>query len=136
MAKSLASIQRALILAEPEGYVRVFMVEGQPMRELLAICLTQGAAPAYVARLMQAIEPATDEAAAPPDPNQLLIEPLSERELEVLALIANGLTNQAIAEELVIALSTVKKHVNNILGKLNVGNRTEATSRARELNIL
>ena len=106
------------------------------MRELLAICLTQGAAPAYVARLMQAIEPATDEAAAPPDPNQLLIEPLSERELEVLALIANGLTNQAIAEELVIALSTVKKHVNNILGKLNVGNRTEATSRARELNIL
>ncbi|MCB8924097.1 MAG: helix-turn-helix transcriptional regulator [Ardenticatenaceae bacterium] len=136
MAKALTFLQRALSLAEPEGYVRVFMAEGQPMRELLAICLTQGAAPAYVTHLMQAIEPVPDEAAAPPDPNQLLIEPLSERELEVLALIANGLTNQAIAEELVIALSTVKKHVNNILGKLNVGNRTEATSRARELNIL
>ena len=73
---------------------------------------------------------------APPDPNQLLIEPLSDRELEVLALLANGLTNQAIADELVIALSTVKKHVNNIFGKLNVSSRTHAVSRAQELKIL
>ena len=85
---------------------------------------------------MQAIDPAPNEAAAPPDPNQLLIEPLSDRELEVLALIGNGLTNQAIADELVIALSTVKKHVNNIFGKLNVSSRTQAVSRAQELGIL
>ena len=136
MATALALIQQALRLAEPEGYMRVFIEEGQPMRELLAACLTQGAAPAYVTRLMQAIDPAPNEAAAPPDPNQLLIEPLSDRELEVLALIGNGLTNQAIADELVIALSTVKKHVNNIFGKLNVSSRTQAVNRAQELGIL
>lgn len=136
MGKAVAIIQRALILAEPEGYVRLFIEEGQPMRQLLAASLAHGVAPDYVTRLMQAIDPAPEAASAPPDPNQLLIEPLSDRELEVLALIADGLTNQAIANQLVIALSTVKKHVNNILGKLHVGNRTEATARARELNIL
>lgn len=136
MATAVAAVQRALSLAEPEGYVRLFVDEGQPMRQLLAACLTQGAAPEYVTRLMQAIDPAPDAASAPPDPNQLLIEPLSDRELEVLGLLANGLTNQAIADELIIALSTVKKHVNNILGKLHVDNRTQAVSRAQELNIL
>jgi LuxR family maltose regulon positive regulatory protein len=136
MARAVAAVQRALTLAEPEGYVRLFVDEGQPMRELLAACLTQGASPEYVTRLMQAIAPQPDEASVPPDPNQLLVEPLSNRELEVLGLLANGLTNQAIADELVIALSTVKKHVNNILGKLHVGNRTQAVSRAQELSIL
>ncbi|MEZ4594244.1 MAG: LuxR C-terminal-related transcriptional regulator [Chloroflexota bacterium] len=136
MAKAVAIIQQALVLAEPEGFVRLFIEEGQPMRELLAACLTQGAAAEYVTRLMQAIDPAPDMAAAPPDLNQLLIEPLSDRELEVLVLIGNGLANQAIADELVIALSTVKKHVNNIFGKLNVSSRTQAIGRARELNIL
>lgn len=136
MATAVAAMQRALSLAEPEGYVRLFINEGEPMRELLAACLTQGAAPEYVTRLMQAIDPASDAAAAPPDPNQLLIEPLSDRELEVLALIGNGLTNQAIADELVIALSTVKKHVNNIFGKLSVSSRTQAVNRAQELAIL
>ena len=136
MAKALAILQRALILAQPEGFVRLFIEEGQPMRELLAACLTQGAAPEYVTRLMQAIDPAPDETSTPPDPNQLLIEPLSDRELEVLALIGNGLTNQAIANELVIALSTVKKHVNNIFGKLGVSSRTQAVNRAQELAIL
>jgi len=136
MAKALPILQRALTLAEPEGYVRLFIEEGQPMRELLAACLTQGAAPEYVTRLMQAIDPGPDEISTPPDPNQLLIEPLSDRELEVLALIGNGLTNQAIADELVIALSTVKKHVNNIFGKLGVSSRTQAVNRAQELAIL
>lgn len=129
-------LQEALRLGQAEGYIRTFANEGQPMRQLLAASLAQGAEPAYTTRLMQVIDPAPDTAAAPPDPNQLLIEPLSDRELEVLALLANGLTNQAIADELVIALSTVKKHVNNILGKLHVGNRTQAVSRAQELNIL
>lgn len=136
METAVVAVQRALSLAEPEGYIRLFVDEGQPMRELLATALAQGASPEYVTRLMQAIDPSHDAASAPPEPNQLLIEPLSDRELEVLGLLANGLTNQAIADDLVIALSTVKKHVNNIFGKLNVSSRTQAVSRARELNIL
>ena len=77
----------------------------------------------------------SDETAVP-DPNQLLIEPLSKRELEVLRLLAIGHTNQAVADELIIAVSTVKKHVNNIFGKLGVGSRTQAVSRARELDLM
>lgn len=131
-----AVLDQALTLAEPERYVRLFVDEGAAIRPLLAACLTRGAASEYTTRLMQAIDPTPDTDAAPPDPNQLLIEPLSEREIEVLALLGDGMTNQAIADELVIALSTVKKHVNNILGKLHVGNRTQAVSRAQALNIL
>lgn len=136
MSKALAAIFRALALAEPEGYIRLFADEGLPMRALLAAALAQGTDPVYVTLLMHAIDPQTDEASPAPDPNQLLIEPLSNREIEVLGLLANGLSNQAIADELVIALSTVKKHVNNIFGKLNVASRTQAVNRARDLNIL
>ena len=106
------------------------------MQELLVAGLTQGADPVYLTRLIHAIDPQPDDASPPPNPNQLLIEPLSNRELEVLGLLANGLSNQAIADDLVIALSTVKKHVNNIFGKLNVASRTQAVNRARDLNIL
>jgi LuxR family maltose regulon positive regulatory protein len=136
METAVAAMQHALSLAEPEGYVRLFVNEGAPMQKLLAACLTFGSSPKYVTRLMQAIDPAPDAISALPDPNQMLIEPLSDRELEVLALIGNGLTNQAIADELVIALSTVKKHVNNIFGKLSVSSRTQAVNRAQELAIL
>lgn len=86
----------------------------------------------YLTRLLQAFSQPDDDI----EPNQLLIEPLSDRELDVLRLIAEGHTNQAIADELFIALSTVKKHINNIYGKLNVANRTQAIKRARELTIL
>jgi len=137
VSSALELLQEALRLGQAEGYIRTFADEGPPMRELLAASLAQGVVnPEYVIRLMQAIDPQTDEASSPSNPNQLLIEPLSDRELEVLTLIANGLTNQAIADELVIALSTVKKHANNIFGKLNVASRTQAISRAQELTIL
>ncbi|MGB7874988.1 MAG: LuxR C-terminal-related transcriptional regulator [Anaerolineales bacterium] len=136
MSQALAALQNALTLAEPEGYIRVFADEGQPMRQLLAANLAQGAAPVFISRLMQAIDSQPGEASPPPDPNQLLIDPLSDRELEVLGLMANGFSNQAIADELVIALSTVKKHVNNIFGKLHVTSRTQAVNRVRDLNIL
>jgi len=106
------------------------------MRQLLAANLAQGADPVYITRLMQAIDSQPGEVSHPPNPNQLLIDPLSGRELEVLGLMANGFSNQAIADELVIALSTVKKHVNNIFGKLHVTSRTQAVNRVRDLNIL
>jgi LuxR family maltose regulon positive regulatory protein len=129
---ALRCIQAALNIAEPEGYVRLFVDEGEAIQPLLVHCLSQREHVAYVKKLLDHLQPQSDN----PSPNQLLIEPLSERELDVLNLMADGHTNQAIADDLLIALSTVKKHINNIYGKLHVPNRTQAINRARELGIL
>jgi len=129
---ALLSLEKALTLAGPEGYIRIFVDEGAGIQPLLARCLSQGNHVDYVKKLLNHLQPQ----GAGESPNQHLIEPLSGRELEVLNLMANGHTNQAIADELFIALSTVKKHINNIYGKLNVPNRTQAINRARDLGIL
>jgi ATP/maltotriose-dependent transcriptional regulator MalT len=93
----------------------------------------------YIERLLKAFDqpPAQDPqpSVLSPQPSTLA-EPLSERELEVLRLIADGHSNQAIADRLVVAVSTIKKHVNNIYGKLDVQSRTQALVRARELHLL
>jgi LuxR family maltose regulon positive regulatory protein len=89
-------------------------------------------APAFVDQLLDAAGVSASRAAMA----QPLVEPLSERELEVLRLIAAGLANREIAEELVIAVGTVKRHINHIYGKLNVGSRTQALAKARELRLL
>jgi LuxR family maltose regulon positive regulatory protein len=136
MQDALRYIQEALKLAEPEGYVRLFINEGQPMRELLSASLSNGADATYILSLLQHMGSIDKTDEAPISANELLIEPLSNREMDVLELVAKGLTNQAIADELFIAVSTVKKHINNILGKLGVDNRTQAVKRASELNIL
>jgi len=133
---ALEILERAIILAEPEGFMQVFLNEGDAIGSVLSRCLSLGIQPAYVTTLLQAINPQEDEDSSDVDPNQLLIEPLSNRELDVLQLMAQGHTNKAIADELVIAVSTVKKHVNNIFGKLTVSSRTQAVTRARDLNIL
>lgn len=129
---ALLSLEKALTLAESEGYIRIFVDEGEAIQPLLVSCLSQGNHVAYVKKLLDQLQPHRDSQS----PNQLLIEPLSERELDVLYLMADGHTNQAIANDLFIALSTVKKHINNIYGKLNVPNRTQAINRARDLGIL
>ena len=131
----------ALALAEPAGFVRLFVDEGQPMAQLLAEVAARGTMPDYTAQLLAAF--AVDE--APPaagavrpssSPAQPLIEPLSERELEVLQLIAEGLSNQEIGERLFLALDTVKGHNRHIFDKLEVQRRTEAVARARELGLI
>ena len=131
--KALSALERALSLAEPEGYVRTFVDEGKPMLSLLRRALSRGTAPGYVSRLLVAfgenIEPASTTA-------QPLVEPLSKRELEVLRLVAAGLSNREIGDELVVAVSTVKSHINHIHGKLGVRSRTQALARANELNLL
>lgn len=138
---ALASLAQALALAEPEGYVRLFVDQGLPMAQLLAQAAARGMAPDYTARLLAAFaadQPQPVSGAIPPvfTPTQRLIEPLSEREMEVLRLIAQGLSNQEIGERLFLALDTVKGHNRHIFDKLEVQRRTEAVARARELGLI
>ena len=137
-----ADLARALALAEPEGYVRIFLDEGEPLRMLLAQWLAHaGDSPLreYAGHLLSLFD-VESQMPVPPQktvyPAGGLIEPLSERELEVLHLIALGKTNKAIARQLFIAPGTVKAHTASIYRKLDVANRTEAVARARQLGIL
>jgi LuxR family maltose regulon positive regulatory protein len=139
--KARADLERALALAEPEGYVRIFLDEGQPMQILLAQWLARegdGGLRDYATHLLAQFDAERLKVAAKEAPTATsdLVEPLSERELEVLHLIALGLTNKEIAEQLFIAPGTVKAHTSTIYRKLDVSNRTEAAARARELGIL
>jgi LuxR family maltose regulon positive regulatory protein len=136
--QALSTLERALSLAEPEGFVRNFADEGEPMEELLRRAQSQGIAPDYISRLLTAFEETVKSKTdvGQPPVAQPLIEPLTERELEVLRLIADGLSNREIAQELVVAVSTVKSHINHIYGKLAVRSRTQAVARAQALGLL
>jgi LuxR family maltose regulon positive regulatory protein len=137
--KALQLLSDALALAKPGGYIRLFVDEGASMAHLLAEAAAQGIMPDYTRRLLAAIEaeaPAGERQPDPASPAQSLIEPLSPRELEVLRLIAQGLSNHEIGERLYLALSTVKGHNRVIFGKLGVQRRTEAVARARGLSLL
>ncbi|MSP12991.1 MAG: hypothetical protein EXR62_08535 [Chloroflexi bacterium] len=165
IAPALSSLQRALTLAGPEGYIRTFVDEGQPMRELLLqvrklqverlesssaipISPPQYSAEEYLDRLLEAFGTTEEQARQLPihqmganlptfqPSNPPLAEPLSAREVEVLRLIAEGLTNREIAQQLYITIATVKSHANTIFGKLQVNNRTQAVSRARALGLI
>jgi LuxR family transcriptional regulator, maltose regulon positive regulatory protein len=181
---ALTTLERALTLAAPEGYIRLFVDEGAPMRLLIEDCKLQitkrigspgsrdGQRILTYADTLLAAFPRTEDGGLrtedrthplsilnpesttlvePLSEHELtigsqssvlsaqsspLVEPLSERELEVLCLIGAGHSNQAIADTLIIAVSTVKRHINNIYGKLAVQSRTQALARARELNLL
>jgi len=149
---AVAALAAALELACPEGYARVFADEGPPLAAVLDRLIADqrggrmspapGVPLAYLRRLQAAFRPGEARAVPPqvipaaevaaPE----LAEPLTERELQVLALLAAGISNQQIASELVVALETVKKHVSHILGKLGAANRTQAVARARALGLL
>ncbi len=137
-----ADLERALSLAEPEGYVRVFIDEGQPMQMLIARWVAHAGASLlrdYGLHLLSQfnaelhpITAAQEQISATGD----LVEPLTARELEVLQLICAGDSNQAIAGKLVITVSAVKKHTGNILGKLGVTSRAQAMVKARQLGLV
>jgi LuxR family maltose regulon positive regulatory protein len=151
-----AIMARLLALSEPEGYLQVYLEKGELMRpvlqELLAAARAHDvalppASLAFVGKLLRLFEhqarpdaaPATEPSPRPPQPQPAApapAEPLSQREQEVLHLLASGASNQAIADRLVISLATVKKHVSNLLGKLQVESRTQAIARAREWSLL
>jgi LuxR family maltose regulon positive regulatory protein len=151
-ARAMALLERALTLAEPGGWIRVFVDEGPPMARLLYQAASRGIKPGYASQLLAAFLDSETTPVAPPQisvrpaagtgiskskihPSEIL-EPLSERELEVLALIAEGLTNPEIADRLYLSTNTVKAHTRNIYGKLDVHNRTQAVARAQALGIL
>lgn len=134
---AIASLESALTLAEPEGYVRIFAECGPPMARLLQDAATRGIAPAYTQQLLTALKTWGQPLPFPLSPSpQTLIEPLSQRELDVLRLLNTDLSGPEIARELVVALSTVRTHTKRIYSKLNVTNRRAAVKRAAELELL
>jgi LuxR family maltose regulon positive regulatory protein len=136
---AMTLIGEALALAEPEGFIRTFVDEGQPMERLLYEALSQGISPDYVQRLLAAF-PDFDSEQTTSSQKQTSetewIEPLSERELEVLQLISDGLTNKEIASRLYLSLNTIKAHTRTIYSKLGVNSRTKAVVRGKALGVL
>lgn len=130
--RALVSLHRAVALAEPEGHVRMFLDEGPPMAALLKLAAKDRQAPRYVRRLLAA----GVTAVAPTPQAQPLIEPLSERELEVLRLLVGELQGPEIARELTVSLATVRTHTRSIYAKLGVNSRRAAVRRAAELGLL
>jgi LuxR family transcriptional regulator, maltose regulon positive regulatory protein len=140
--QTVGTLTRALALAEPEGYVRTFVDEGAAMGDFLSAALEDrqrnpsGAAGRVPARYLAKLMAALAQDAAAPSVDERLPEPVRERELEVLALIAAGKSNAEIARELFVSVSTVKTHINNLYRKLDARNRTQAVARAREMGVL
>jgi LuxR family maltose regulon positive regulatory protein len=142
--KAMQLLGEALALAEPGGFIRIFVDEGLPMARLLTEAAAHGIMPEYTGKLLAVFhaeeQKSQDLPFLPTFPEgpftQPLIEPLSEREIEVLQLMAQGLSNREISERLFVAVSTVKGHNLKIFGKLQVQRRTEAVARARELDML
>ncbi|MGY1771004.1 LuxR C-terminal-related transcriptional regulator [Blastococcus sp. SYSU D00813] len=132
LSGALASLRRALTLAEPEGYVRVFLDEGPEMTSLLEVLATREEPHPHVRRLLHAgLDPVP---AAPAQ--RSLVEPLSARELDVLRLLDTDLDGPAIARRLFVSVNTVRTHTKNVYAKLEVNNRRAAVRRGRELNLL
>jgi LuxR family maltose regulon positive regulatory protein len=136
--KAVQLLGEALTLAEHGGFIRLFVDEGAPMAQLIREAASQGIMSTYTGKLLSAFDAEQRKSEGKPAlPNaQPLIEPLSQRELKILQLIAEGLTNREIGERLFLALDTVKGHNRNIFDKLQVKSRTEAVARAHELGLL
>jgi LuxR family maltose regulon positive regulatory protein len=146
-AGALVSLARALLLAAPEGYIRVFVDEGAPVIELLRAAHARGIAPAYVEQLLAAFGELKIEnvelrsSSSERDHSQFSIfnsqfDSLTTRELEVVRLMAEGASNRTIAERLTLSVGTVKRYANNIFSKLDVQSRTQAIAKARALRLL
>ena len=129
---ALVSLQRALTLAEPEGYIRRFVDEGRPMAVLLDVAARHGIAPTYARRLLTALGKVEDSLPV----KQVLSEPLSERERDVLRLLGTDVSGPDIARELMVSLNTLRTHTKNIYDKLGVNTRRAAVHRAEELDLV
>jgi LuxR family maltose regulon positive regulatory protein len=134
--QALSCLERALVLAEPQGFVRIFLDNGSPIIRLLKEAARRDIAADYAIKLLNRID--TDPQPDGPNfsPPSLLVDPLSDRELEVLHLMAQDLSYQEIADQIMVSLNTVRTHVKNIYSKLMVHKRSEALAKAEELNLL
>jgi LuxR family maltose regulon positive regulatory protein len=138
-------ISRCLILARPEGFVRIFVDRGAPMFRLLQIALSQGIEIEYIHKLLSAFHVSPDIPVTEIPPPVLiqptrqttnLVESLSDREIQVLCLLDSALTNEEIGRELYVSVNTVRTHIRNIYAKLGVNRRGDAVRRAQELNLM
>jgi len=148
--QAIGVLKEALLLAEPEGYVRIFVDEGEPMKQLLGIAASRGIASAYITKLLESfsgsIHALEDQSLKTTDNNLTtlryttstpkLVDPLSTRELEIIRLMATGATSKEIASALTVSNATVKKHIIHIYRKLDVHKQTMAVSKAQELGLL
>jgi LuxR family maltose regulon positive regulatory protein len=134
-AQAITTLEKALSLAEPGGFIRIFVDEGTPLEALLKkIRVEDGRIKKYIHKLLGAFKGNKTQLST--DGQQPLVEPLSERELEVLDLIAKGLSNQQVASRLFLSLNTIKSHTRNIHQKLGVNSRTQAVASAKSLGII
>jgi len=140
MPSALDFFREASTLAEPQSYVRIFVDEGYPMAELLVLSISHGIAPDYASELLAAfpkdVRQSVDFDSELKTSTQPLVEPLSERELDVLQLLVAGYKYKEIAERLFISVNTVRHHTRNVYSKLNANNRAQAIARAKEVNLL
>jgi LuxR family maltose regulon positive regulatory protein len=134
---ALYTLERALVLAAPEGYIRLFVDEGEPMLTLLRLAYRRSIVPEYVATLLSAFGEQHALVLPPLSPRPAsLLEPLTERERQVLRLLLEGASNREIGRRLSLSVNTVKRHVYNLCGKLGVQSRAQAIARARTLNLV
>jgi LuxR family maltose regulon positive regulatory protein len=129
-SEAVELLSEALILSQPEGFIRTYVEVGKPLIPFLKEVARRGTIPEYAGQILSAYDKRGKTTTL------ALVEPLSDREIEVMRLLAAGLSNREIAQELVISIGTAKSHVHNICGKLGVRNRTEAAMKAKELNII
>ncbi len=133
LARAIDTLNQALTIPRQGNYIRLFLDEGSPMAALLQTAAAKKGCPDTVKRLLMMVDSANKYK---PMANQPLVEPLSDRELEVLQYLATGMSNQAIADQLFVSLAAVKWHARNIYSKLAVNNRTQAVAQARKLRLV